>query len=166
MKKKIRYDRFIVVGIIFMIFLIIFIYMYMHTYHFDEYNGDIETYVASYRQDDKVYTFDLKAFYKDDTYYVSLNDMYNMIVILDPNTHVYLDQNKHTLTYEMSDVLYRFDYGHGKIVYNNECIDLRNNGGYIYISHKNVYISVFFIEKLLLKNEKSIKFENKNAIIG
>lgn len=165
MKKKLRVKRVLSVAILCLLSITIIIYMIMNINHIEEYQGDIKTYVASYRQDDKVYTFDLKTIYQDDIYYVSLNDMYNMIVIIDETAHVYLNQNKHVLTYVMSDISYQFDYGKGKIVYNNECIDLRKNDEHIYISHKNIYISVYFVEKLLLKNEKKIKFENKNAII-
>lgn len=166
MKKKIRYDRLsFVIGCI-VIFIMLFAYMVMHRNHYYEYQGEITTYIGTYEQDDKIYTFDLKAFQEDNQYYLSLNDMYNMIILLDKNTKVYFNQNKHTLTYQMSDITYYFDYGQNQIVYNNECIDLDNESTHIYISHKNIYISVSFIEKLLLKNEKKIKFENKNAIIS
>lgn len=165
MKKRIRYDRLILVIGFILFFMIIVVYMGMHRNHYYEYDGEIETYVGTYQQDDKIYTFDLKVFQKDKQYYISLNDMYNMIIILDKNTKVYFNQNKHTLTYQMADMTYYFDYGQDKIVYNNVCINLKNEGTHIYISHKNIYISVSFIEKLLLKNEKKIKFENKNAII-
>lgn len=97
--------------------------------------------------------------------YLSLNDMYNMVLILDKNTKVYVDEQKHTLTYQMSEGNYLFDYGQNKIVYNNECIELKDENEYIYISHKNYYINVSFIEKTVLKNDKKIKFKNKNAII-
>lgn len=165
MKKRIRYDRIIIVGIIFCLLIGIMIYLMMHKTHYYEYSGNIETYTGVYRQDDKVYTFDLKAFIENDVYYVSLNDMYNMVLILDQKTNVYIDQNKHTLTYQLSDISYHFDYGQDKIVYNNDCINLKNKDTHIYIYHKNVYISVYYIEKLLLNNEKKVKFENKNAII-
>ena len=65
----------------------------------------------------------------------------------------------------MSEGNYLFDYGQNKIVYNNECIELKDENEYIYISHKNYYINVSFIEKTVLKNDKKIKFKNKNAII-
>ena len=162
---KIRYDRLITVGVIVSIIIGLFIYLMSHKVHDEEYNGKIETYVASYRQNDKIYTFDLKAFQKDDIWYASLNDMYNMVVIMDKNARVYIDQNKHTLTYQLSDSDYHFDYGRGRIVYNNDSIDLRKNSHDIYISHKNVYVSVYFIEKIVLKNEKKINLKNKNAII-
>lgn len=165
MKKRIRYDRIIIVGIIFCLLIGVMIYLMMHKTHYYEYSGNIETYTGVYRQDDKVYTFDLKAFIENDVYYVSLNDMYNMVLILDQKTNVYIDQNKHTLTYQLSDISYHFDYGQDKIVYNNDCINLKNKDTHIYIYHKNVYISVYYIEKLLLNNEKKVKFENKNAII-
>lgn len=51
-----------------------------------------------------------------------------------------------------------------EIKYENDCININENGSHIYISHKNIYLSVYFIEKILLKNEKKIKIENKNAI--
>lgn len=166
MKKRIRYDRLcLVIGIV-VILIIILGYMGMHRNHYYEYDGEIETYIGTYQQDDKIYTFDLKVFQKNDQYYVSLNDMYNMIILLDKNTKVYFNQNKHTLTYQMSDKTYYFDYGQDQIIYEDQCIDLKNKSTHIYISHKNIYVSVSFIEKLLLKNEKKIKFENKNAIIS
>jgi len=130
-----------------------------------EYDGDIQTYVGTYQQDEKIYTFDLKVFEYQGEYYLSLNDMYNMIVILDEKTRVYLDYDKHTMTYQMSDRTYYFDYGHDKITYDKECIDLKKNKTHIYLSHKNIYLSVSFIEKILLNNQKSIQFENANAII-
>ena len=43
--------------------------------------------------------------------------------------------------------------------------ELKDENEYIYISHKNYYINVSFIEKTVLKNDKKIKFKNKNAII-
>ena len=165
MKKKIRYDRIILVGCIFCFVVGILIYLGMHRKHYYQYSGDIETYVGVYRQDDKVYTFDLKAFVENDMYYVSLNDMYNMMLILDDQAHVYIDQNKHTLTYQLSEMTYHFDYGQDKIVYNNDCINLKGKDTHIYIYHKNIYISVYYIEKLLLTDGQKIKFENKNAII-
>lgn len=165
MKKKLRYDRVVIVGIICVILVGIFVYLMCHRKQVYIYSGDIETYIGTYRQDDKVYTFDLKAFIENDVYYVSLNDMYNMMIILDKETKVYIDQNKHVLTYQLSDINYYFDYGQDEIVYNNDCIDLKNKNTHIYIYHKNVYIPVYYIEKLLLNNEKKIKIENKNAII-
>ena len=54
---------------------------------------------------------------RQDIWYASLNDMYNMVVIMDKNARVYIDQNKHTLTYQLSDSDYHFDYGRGRIVY-------------------------------------------------
>lgn len=165
MKKKIRYNRVMIVGVILCVMIVIFIYLMAHRNQICEYSGEIETYVGTYQQDDKIYTFELKGFQLDDVSYLSLNDMYNMIVILDKDAHVYLDQNKHSLTYEMSQNSYCFDYGQHKIVYNNGCIDMKKNDNYIYISSKNIYISVEYIEKSLLNNEKKIKIENKNAII-
>ncbi|MEG0367886.1 MAG: hypothetical protein RR585_13685 [Coprobacillus sp.] len=165
MKRKLKYKRVIMVSIIFVFIIIIVIYMYMNRRHDYEYTGAIQTYTASYRQDDKVYTFDLKAFEKAGIQYVSLNDMYNMVVILDKNTKVYLNYNQHVMTYELTNQTYLFDYGHDKIVYNNKCIEFNNKDEHIYVSHKNIYISVFLTEKLLLNNEKKLTFENKNAII-
>ena len=165
MKRKIRYDRVLIVSIVFILMISIGIYLSIHKTKYYEYSGNIETYVGVYRQDDKIYTFDLKAFIENDQYYISLNDMYNMIIILDKDASVYMNEQKHTLTYQLSDMDYNFDYGHDKIVYNNDCINLKEKDSHIYIYHKNVYISVYYIEKLLLNNEKSIKFENKNAII-
>ena len=163
--KKIRYDRVFITIMIFIVIVFVFIYLAMNRSRVYEYEGNIDTYTGTYRQDDKIYTFDLKAFVLDVEYYVSLNDMYNIMVILDKDTKVYLDYDKHTMTYMMSDMTYYFDFGHDKIMSKNETIDLQKNDTHIYISHKNVYLSVSFIEKILLKNEKSIQFENANAII-
>ncbi|WP_050638317.1 hypothetical protein [Candidatus Stoquefichus sp. SB1] len=166
MRKKIRYDRLMIVGLVCILVISIFIYMLTQRKQEHVYSGNIETYIGTYRQNDKVYTFDLKAFIENDQYYISLNDMYNMMIILDEKSKVFINQNKHVLTYQLSQIDYHFDYGHDKIVYNNDCIDLNKKNDHIYIYHKNVYISVYYIEKLLLNNEKKIKFENKNAIIA
>lgn len=163
--KKLRYDRIIFIVIIFMIILGMGLYLYMNRNHYHEYDGDIKTYTCTYRQDEKVYAFDLKVFQIQNDYYVSLNDLYNMIVILDKDAHVYIDENKHMMVYELSDITYYFNYGQDRIVYNNDCIKLDDYNSHIYISHKNVYLNVFFIEKLLLNNEKKIKFQNETAII-
>ena len=61
---------------------------------------------------------------------------------------------------------YYIDFGRDEIKYNDDCINVEKNNEHIYISHKNIYLSVYFIEKILLKNEKNIKIENKNAIIS
>lgn len=163
--KRLRYKRVVIVSVGFCLIVMILLYMFFHRNRFYEYEGKIDTYVATYRQDNKLYTFDLKGFQKDEKMYLSLNDMYNMVLILDKNTKVYVDEQKHTLTYQMSEGNYLFDYGQNKIVYNNECVELKDENEYIYISHKNYYINVSFIEKTVLKNDKKIKFKNKNAII-
>lgn len=163
--KKLRYKRIIFVVGICILMMTIVLYMYRHRNHFYEYNGDIKIYTCTYRQDNKVYSFDLKAFQIKNNYYVSLNDLYNMIVILDKDAHVYLQTNKHIMVYELKQITYYFNYGQDKIVYNNDCIKLKDYNYHIYISHKNVYINVFFVEKLLFNHEKSIKFHNETATI-
>jgi len=130
-----------------------------------QYHGDIETYACTYQQDDKIYAFDLKGFVYKEKQYVSLNDIYNVMEIIDKNTKVYLDQNRYRMVYKLSDKTYFFHYRKDLITCNNTSIDVKNYDSHIYISHKNVYINIFFVEKLLLNNEKSIKFKNKNAII-
>ena len=82
---KIRYDRLITVGVIVSIIIGLFIYLMSHKVHDEEYNGKIETYVASYRQNDKIYTFDLKAFQKDDIWYASLKDVYKRQILKKAN---------------------------------------------------------------------------------
>lgn len=163
--KKLRYDRLILVMIILILVMGIILYMYVNKYHCYEYKEKVHTYICTYRQDEKVYSFELKAFQVNNDYYVSLNDLYNVMVILDDDTHVYIQENKHMMVYELSSVTYYFNYGQDKIVYNNDCIKLEDYNSHIYISHKNVYVNVFFIEKLLFKNEKKIKFQNETAII-
>ncbi len=163
--KKLKYKRVIYVSMIVLCLISMSIYLFINRSHIHEYNGNIKTYVGTYRQDNKVYTFDLKGFYAHDQYYVSLNDMYNVVVIMDKEATVFLHPDKHLLKYKMRDGEYCFDYGYHKIVYNNDCIDLKKNRDYIYVSHKNIYISVSLIEKIILKNEKKIKIEDANAII-
>ncbi len=163
--KRLRYKRVVGVGIITLVLIFIMFYLFMNKNQFYEYSGTIETYVCSYRQDDKVYTFDLKGF-KEEKMYVSLNDMYNMIVILDKNAHVYIDKHRHTMVCEMNDKIYYFDYGQDEISYDDKSIDMSDYQSHIYISHKNVYIRVDFIEKILLNNKKKISFKNKTAIIS
>ena len=163
--KKIRVDRVLIVCFVFVIVLVIMVYLFLNRSHYYEYQDDITTYVGVYRQDEKIYTFDLKAFQKDNHYYVSLNDFYNVMIVIDKNTHVYLHESKHMLVYVLKNKTYYFNYGQDKIVYDDECLDMEDYHSHIYISRKNVYINVFFIEKLFFNNKKSIKFENKNAII-
>ncbi len=165
MKRRLKYKR--VVGVISLLSIMVVIIVFMATQvkHDYEYTGKVMTYDASYQQDDKVYSFLLKSFTKDKIKYVCLNDIYNIMKILDHNVRAYIDYQAHTMTYELSDKKYVFDYGHDKIVYNNKCIEFENKDEHIYVSHKNIYISVFQTEKLLLNNEKKLKFDNKNAII-
>jgi len=163
--KRIRYNRVVFVIVVLITIVSLLLYLYYHQNYFYEYDGDIQTYVCSYQQDKKIYTFDLKGFQIDEENYVSLNDLYNVIVIMDEKAHVYMQVHKHMMVYELSDITYYFHYGQDRIVYNNDCIKLKDYDSHIYISHKNVYINVFFIEKLLFNNEKKIKFQNENAII-
>lgn len=163
--KKLRYDRVMLVVTIFIFIIGIILYMYMNMSHYYEYKDNIKTYVGTYRQDGKIYTFDLKAFQVKDDNYISLNDLYNVMIILDNDINVYIQENKHVMVYELSDITYYFNYGQDTIVYNNDCIKLEDYNSHIYISHKNIYLNVFFVEKLLFKNEKKIKFQNETAII-
>lgn len=163
--KRLRYDRVISVIIVGLL-LICGIYLMFHRASVKEYQGNVETYSAVYRQDDKVYSFDLKGFQKDHKTYFSLNDIYNVIVILDDQSHVYVDTKRHVFVYDTSQGEYRFDYGYQQIVYNNKCVELSDSNDYIYVLNKNYYLNVEFIEKILFNNEKKIKIENKNAIIS
>ena len=124
------------------------------------------TYIGTYHKDEKIYTFDFKGFQKDNQYYLSLNDLYNWFVIQDQNAKVYVDYGKHTMVYQLHDVTYYIDFGRDEIRYNGNCINVSKNNQHIYISHKNIYLSVYYIEKILLKNENQIKIENKTAIIS
>ena len=110
--------------------------------------------------------FNISLFFKDEQYYLSLNDLYNWFVIQDSKNKVYVDYGKHTMVYQLNDEVYYIDFGRDEIKYKNDCININENGSHIYISHKNIYLSVYFIEKILLKNEKKIEIENKNAIIS
>lgn len=164
--KKLRYKRVILVIMIFVLFVSIVGYMYLQRSRYFEYNGTITTYTTTYQQDEKIYIFDLKGFFKDEQYYLSLNDLYNWFVIQDSENKVYVDYGKHTMVYQLNDEVYYIDFGRDEIKYKNDCININENGSHIYISHKNIYLSVYFIEKILLKNDKKIKIENKNAIIS
>ena len=158
--KKIRVDRVLIVCFVFVIVLFIMVYLFMNRSHYYEYQDEIKTYFVVYMQHEKIYTFQ-----KENQYYVSLNDFYNVMIVIDKNTHVYLHENKHMLVYVLKNKTYYFNYGQDKIVYDDECLDMEDYHSHIYISRKNVYVNVFFIEKLFFNNKKSIKFENKNAII-
>ena len=163
--KRFRYDRLLwVIGIA--IVIICMIYLLFHQVNIRQYNGNIDTYSATYRENGKIYSFDLKGFTKENKTYFSLNDIYNVIVIMDDKTHVYLDEKRHVFVIQTSDEKYTFDYGYHKIVYNNKCVELKDKNDYIYIFNKNCYLNVEFIENILFHNEKKIKIENKNAIIS
>lgn len=163
---KLRYKRVILVVIVFCLVIGIVSYLFFHRCYYYEYEGTIETYIGSYQKDQKIYTFDLKGFEVKEEVYLSLNDLYNWFVIEDEQAKVYVDYQKHTMVYQLSDATYYIDFGRDEIKYNDDCINVEKNNEHIYISHKNIYLSVYFIEKILLKNEKNIKFENKNAIIS
>ena len=164
--KKLRYKRVILVIMIFVLFVSIVGYMYLQRSQYFEYKGPITTFTATYQQDEKIYMFDLKGFQKDEQYYLSLNDLYNWFVIQDSKNKVYVDYGKHTMVYQLHDVTYHIDFGRDEIRYNGNCINVSKNNQHIYISHKNIYLSVYYIEKILLKNENQIKIENKTAIIS
>lgn len=104
--KKLRKDRVIMICIIFILLIFMMIYMMSCMGKEYEYQGDIQTYPCTYRQDDKIYAFDLKSFEFNQQRYVSLNDIYNIMLILDKNTHVYINQNKHIMVYELSHMTY------------------------------------------------------------
>ena len=146
--KKLRYERVLLVGVILCLLIGTIGYMYCHRSRYYEYQGAMTTYIGTYHKDEKIYTFDFKGFQKDNQYYLSLNDLYNWFVIQDQNAKVYVDYGKH------------------EIRYNGNCINVSKNNQHIYISHKNIYLSVYYIEKILLKNENQIKIENKTAIIS
>lgn len=164
--KKLRYKRVILVIMIFVLFVSIVGYMYLQRSQYFEYKGPITTFTTTYQQDEKIYMFDLKGFQKDEQYYLSLNDLYNWFVIQDSKNKVYVDYGKHTMVYQLDNEVYYIDFGRDEIKYKDDCININKNGSHIYISHKNIYLSVYFIEKILLKNEKKIEIENKNAIIS
>lgn len=164
--KKLRYQRVILVGAMILLIMSLLIYMYFQRSHSYEYHGTVTTYIGTYRQDEKIYTFDLKGFQIDEQYYLSLNDLYNWFVIQNEKTKVYVDYGKHTMVYQFEDEVYYIDFGRDEIKYNNDCIKTKENNQHIYVSNKNIYLSVYFIEKILLKNEKKIEFKNKNAIIS
>lgn len=165
MWKKLRYRRVALCLFVLLGLFIIGIYMFFQRNHEYVYQGAVQTYTAIYHQDEKTYTFDLKGFVQADKSYLSLNDIYNVMLVIEPQTQVYLETSKHLMTYHINQKNYYFDYGQDTIKYDDQCIDVGKYGEHIYISHKNVYISVYFIEKILFKNEKKIKLENKNAII-
>ncbi len=164
--KKLRYERVLLVGVILCLLIGTIGYMYCHRSRYYEYQGAMTTYIGTYHKDEKIYTFDFKGFQKDNQYYLSLNDLYNWFVIQDQNAKVYVDYGKHTMVYQLHDVTYHIDFGRDEIRYNGNCINVSKNNQHIYISHKNIYISVYYIEKILLKNENQIKIENKTAIIS
>ncbi|MEG0367226.1 MAG: hypothetical protein RR585_10345 [Coprobacillus sp.] len=165
MKSKLNYQKVIfVVGLV-TIIICICIYMLTQMNHIHSYNDDIEVYKATYKTTDKEYHFDLKSFEDNDIRYISLNDMYNMMVIMDKNAKVYMDENMDVMRCQFNDNKLDVYYAKNKIVYNNNCVEFENNDENIYVSHKNVYISVLLTEKIVLNNEKKVKFENKTAII-
>lgn len=164
--KKLRYKRVIMVIVVFLLIVGIIGYMYAKRSRYYEYQGTVTTYIGTYQQDEKIYTFDLKGFQIDEQYYLSLNDLYNWFVIQDEDAKVYVDYGKHTMVYQFNQEIYYIDFGRDEIKYNNDCINVNKNNQHIYISHKNIYLSVSFIEKILLKSENNIKIENKNAIIS
>ena len=51
-------------------------YLYLNRNQYYEYDGDIQTIPCTYRQNSKIYSFDLKIFQLEDDYYISLNDLY------------------------------------------------------------------------------------------
>lgn len=165
MRKKLNYRRVIFVTVFVVLLIGIVFYLVSQMNHVEEYSGEIEIYQATYKSKDKIYSFELKALSEDDKRYVSLNDMYNMMVIFDKNAKVYMDENKDLMRCQFLDNQIDVYYGKNEIVYNNNCVESKDNDNKIYVSHKNVYISVFLTEKLILNNEKKIKFENKTAII-
>ena len=163
---KLRYKRVVLVVMIGCLLIGIVSYLFLNRCHYYEYDGTIDTYIGSYQKDQKIYTFDLKGFEVGEKVYLSLNDLYNWVVIEDEDAQVYVDYQKHTMVYQLSDTTYYIDFGRDEIKYNDDCINVEKNNENIYIYHKNIYLSVYFIEKILLKNEKNIKIENKNAIIS
>lgn len=162
--KKLRYDRILLVVSMILIVLVSF-FLFSQMSRDRVYEGQIQTMTATYRQNSKIYSFELKVFEEDGQNYISLNDIYNVISIIDRGSHVYLDENRHVMIYELKKGKYNFYYGKDKIVYNNISIDTQKYNSHIYISHKNVYINVYFIEKYLLNSQKKIKIKNKTATI-
>lgn len=165
MKKKLNYRRVSCVIVIIVLLIGIILYLLSQMSHVKEYTGYIETYQTTYIDNDKIYSFDLKSLSENDKQYISLNDMYNMMVILDKDAKVYMDENKDMMRCEFKHNIMDVYYGKNKIVYNNNCVESKDYDNKIYVSHKNIYISVFLTEKLVLNNEKELKFENKTAII-
>lgn len=161
--KQIKYKNVMIVlaGITVLILVLILCF----SIHDDNYHGNVNTYVASYRENGKVYTFDVKGFHDGNDMYLSLNDMYNMIVILDKRAKVYIHVDNHTMVYEMYDEKYYFDYGHHKIICPYGVYYFNRNNKHIYVSDKNIYIPVCYIEKILLQDTRRINIENANVII-
>ncbi|MEG0276521.1 MAG: hypothetical protein RR630_05790 [Coprobacillus sp.] len=163
--KRLNYRKVVFVCGLSIFIVCIVIYMIGQMNHIYNYDQDIAVYKVTYKNDEKIYNFDLKSFEENDIRYVSLNDMYNMMVIMDKDAKVYMDENRHLMKCEFSQNVLDISYAKDEIVYNNNCVEFENNDEHIYVSHKNIYISVFLTEKIVLNNEKKMKFENKTAII-
>lgn len=129
------------------------------------YQGNIDTYIGCYCYDYKVYTFDWNGFHKDGELYLSVNDLCLMLMSFDMNYGLYHDWDKEVMIYQSHQMTCYLDYFHQEIRYNQYCIQLQKYKKYIYISHKNVYMNVSFIENILFNSEKKIEIQNKNAII-
>ena len=87
--KRLRYDRLMIVLIGFLGLSIFMIYLFSHMSHIYDYQGDIQTLTCTYQQDDKLYLFQLKTFKEKDVRYISLNDMYNVMIVFDKDEGLY-----------------------------------------------------------------------------
>lgn len=163
--KKLRYNRVMIVSIVLIILIGIGIYLWMNMNHYYDYQGDIQKRTCTYTHNNKIYSFDLNTFQDDGHDYVSLNDMYNMIFILDSKTKVYIDENKHILVYKMSDDTYYFRYGHDQIISDRLTINVNENKTHLYRKDGHIYIDCFYIEDIFFNHKKKITFQNEKAII-
>jgi len=132
--------------------------------YFYEYQGDIQTLVCVLRYQGKIYTFDLQSFYNNQ-YYISLNDMYPILKSIDQNVSMYHNHKDDSIVYNIKNETYQFEYSKDKIKQGKQYLYYPKNNFHIYISHKNVYVNVFFIEKMLINYQKIVKIQNKTAII-
>lgn len=161
MNRKLKKDRIIILGILLCIFISLFFYIYQHMNHIHEYPNNIKTFTGCFSYQEKIYTFDVKSFVYEDNVYLSLNDMYNVIFILEPDSTVYRNTKNNELTYIIKNKKLCFDYGHGIIINNQEQINLRNENMDIFLNKKNVYIPKQYVEKLLLKGKYKVIFKEK-----
>ena len=115
--------------------------------YFYEYQGDIQTLGCVLRYQGKIYTFDL------------------VLKSIDQNVSMYHNHKDDSIVYNIKNETYQFEYSKDKIKQGKQYLYYPKNNFHIYISHKNVYVNVFFIEKMLINYQKIVKIQNKTAII-